>query len=328
MSTVFVTGGTGLAGSNICQLLRARGDGVRAIVRNSADAAPLAALGVELVEGDIVDPAAVTRAAEGCDAAIHAAALLGGASQDMAEFHAVNVVGATNVFDAAEALGMRRVVALSTGTFFDTTTGVPIEEAPLLAEPPDDPYSVTKMAAFVEAHERAARGQDIVTCHPGAIYGPGPVAERALARTSFNRVLLAALRGRITRYLRFPVMWVLGEDVARGSIAALDHGVAGERYWLDGQAADWISVAACCNRACAIAGVDHHVDDLDPRCDPQVLREEFGPTLVAIAAKALEHERPPRPAVTPTSERIGYEPVGLGDGLGQLVEWLRQLGKI
>jgi dihydroflavonol-4-reductase len=32
----------------------------------------------------------------------------------------------------------------------------------------------------------------VLTCHPGAIYGPGLVAQRALHRTSFNRVLLGA----------------------------------------------------------------------------------------------------------------------------------------
>ncbi|MBV8162101.1 MAG: NAD-dependent epimerase/dehydratase family protein, partial [Acidimicrobiia bacterium] len=291
-------------------------------------AAPLAALGVELVEGDITDAGAVKRAAAGCEAAIHCAALLGGASQDLAEFHAVNVVGATNVFDAAEALGMRRVVALSTGTFFDASTGAPMEQAPVLAHPSEDPYTVTKLAAFLEAHERAAAGQDIVTCHPGAIFGPGPVPERALARTSFNRVLLAALRGRLTRYLRFPVTWVLGDDVARGSIAALDDGVAGERYWLDGRPGDSISTAECCNRVCAIAGVDHRVEELDPRSEPEALAQEFGPTLVAIALAALESERPPRGNVTATSERIGYDPVGLDDGLEQLVRWLRALGRI
>ena len=37
---------------------------------------------------------------------------------------------------------------------------------------------------------RAAAGQDVVTTHPGAIFGPSPVASNALGRTSFNRVLL------------------------------------------------------------------------------------------------------------------------------------------
>jgi len=96
------------------------------------------------------------------------------------------------VLDAGKALGMRRVVALSTATFIDLTTDVPFEEAPVLKNPPDDPYTVTKLAAFLEAHQRAAAGEDVLTCHPGAIFGPALVVERALHRTSFNRVLWRA----------------------------------------------------------------------------------------------------------------------------------------
>ncbi len=65
-------------------------------------------------------------------------------------------------------------------------------------EPSSDPYTITKMAAFEDAMARAAAGQDVVTTHPGAIFGPSPVASNALGRTSFNRVLLSALRQRIT----------------------------------------------------------------------------------------------------------------------------------
>ena len=55
MKTVFVTGGTGLSGANVCQQLKRRGDVVRALVRNPAEAAALADIGVELVQGDIAD---------------------------------------------------------------------------------------------------------------------------------------------------------------------------------------------------------------------------------------------------------------------------------
>jgi dihydroflavonol-4-reductase len=325
---IFVTGGTGLTGANVCEQLIARGDAVRALVRNPADAEALTAIGVDVVQGDIADPDDVSRASKGCDAAIHCAALLGGASQDMADFHAVNTVGTTNVLDAAKSHGMRRVVALSTGTFINLTTDAPFEEAPVLEDPPDDPYTVTKLAAFREAHARAEAGEDIVTCHPGAIYGPGLVAQRALHRTSFNRVLLAGMRGRLTGYLTFPVTWVAAHDVASGSIAALDRGVAGERYLLVGRPEDTVSTAAGCNRACEIAGIDHRVQDLDYRSDPEALTAAFGPTLMAIAAAAARDVRPPRSADNPTSRRLGYSPMSLDDGLGLLIPWLRELGRL
>jgi len=326
MSTLFVTGATGLTGSNVCAQLVERGDRVRALVRDPATAEELAALGVELVAGDVTDAASVRRAAEGCEAAIHTAALLGGASQDLQAFRAVNFEGTRHVLDAAAELGMRRVVALSTGTFFDTSAGGPLEEAPIADDPGDDPYTVTKLAAFREAHARAEAGQDVVTCHPGAIYGPGPVTKRALARTSFNRVLQAGLQGKLTRYLRFPVTWVFAEDVARGSIAALDHGVSGERYMLDGRPEDVLSTAECCNRACAIAGLPHRLEDVEVSDDPALL-QEFGPTLVAIAKKQRGNPAR-RSADTPTARRLGYRPTSLDEGLEALIAWLRELGRI
>src|SRR5271167_2146486 len=114
MSTVFVTGGTGLTGSNVCQQLIARGDAVRALVRNPDEADALDAIGVELVRGDITEADDVVSASKGSDAAIHCAALLGGASQDLDDFRAVNFTGTINVLDAGQIHGMRRVVALST----------------------------------------------------------------------------------------------------------------------------------------------------------------------------------------------------------------------
>ena len=293
--TVLVTGATGLAGANICKLLTERGDRVRALARETADTQPLAALGVEVVTGDVTDAEAVVRAATGADSAIHCAALLGGASQDLADFEAVNIGGTKNVLDAAEVVDLGRVVAVSTGTFFDTAGGLDREDAPVSREPSSDPYTITKMAAFLDAMSRAEKGRDVVSAHPGAIFGPSPVVSNALGLTSFNRVLLSAARGRIERYLKFPVSWVYGEDIARGCILALDKGVAGERYMLDGRPEDIVSIANACNRVCRLAGLDHEVVDVEPSDDPE-LAKVFGPTLMAIAEKAAQ--APPGSAAT------------------------------
>jgi dihydroflavonol-4-reductase len=326
--TVLVTGGTGLAGANVCKLLIERGDAVRALARAEADTGPLAALGVEIVSGDVTNADDVRRAATGSDAAIHCAALLGGASQDLPAFQAVNVDGTKHVLDAAEALGLRRVVAVSTGTFFDTAGGLEREDAPVSKEPSSDPYTITKMLAFEDAMGRAAGGQDVVTTHPGAIFGPSPVVSNALGKTSFNRVLVSALRQRLAQYLRFPVSWVFAEDVARGCVLALDRGVSGERYMLDGRPEDVVSIAVACSRICELAGLDHRVADIDPSDDPE-LAQVFGPTLVAIAAKS-DTERPPRRSLSEskTYKRLGYDPISLDQGLQSTTAWLREIGKI
>ncbi len=326
--TVLVTGATGLAGANICKLLVQRGEAVRALARESAETGPLTEFGVEVVTGDITDPDAVLRAARGCDAAVHCAALLGGASQNMSDFEAVNVGGTRNVLDAAEAVDLGRVVAVSTGTFFDTTGGLDREDAPVMKEPSQDPYTLTKMAAFLDAMSRAAKGRDVVSAHPGAIFGPSPVVSNALGITSFNRVLISSARGRIDRYLKFPVSWVFAEDIARGCLLALDKGVAGERYMLDGRPEDMVSIASACNRICEMTGLDHRVIDVEPSDDPELLKV-FGPTLVAIAEKAAR-QMPERKSLeeSKTYKRLGYSPISLDEGLGRTLEWFRTLGKL
>jgi dihydroflavonol-4-reductase len=326
--TVLVTGATGLAGANICQLLIERGDHVRALARSGADTEPLSALGVEVVTGDITVAEDVAAAAQGSDAAIHCAALLGGASQNLADFEAVNIGGTKNILDAAARVGLRRVVAVSTGTFFDTDSGLDREDAPVTEEPSSDPYTITKKAAFLDAMARAAAGHDVVSTHPGAIFGPSPVVSNALGRTSFNRVLMSALRRKIERYLKFPVSWVFADDIARGCILALDKGVSGERYMLDGQPEDIVSIANACNRLCELAGLDHRVEDIEPSDDPQLL-EFFGPTLVAIAMKAATQSPPTRSLKdSKTYKRLGYDPISLDQGLSLTTDWLRQIGRL
>ena len=227
-------------------------------------------------------------------------------------------------------LGLRRVVAVSTGTFFDTSGGLDREDAPVSKEPSSDPYTITKMAAFQDAMARAAAGQDVVSTHPGAIFGPSPVASNALGKTSFNRVLLSALRQRSSATCKFPVSWVFAEDIARGCILALDRGVSGERYMLDGRPEDVVSIANACNRLCELAGLDHRVEDIEPSDDPE-LAEIFGPTLVAIAAGAAAAGKSGRSrplTETKTYKRLGYDPISLDDGLRLTTAWLRQIGRI
>src|SRR5439155_784909 len=74
MKPTLVTGANGHLGNNLCRLLVARGEPVRAMIRPSADPAPLAGLDLEIVRGDIMDLASTARALEGCGRLYHTAA--------------------------------------------------------------------------------------------------------------------------------------------------------------------------------------------------------------------------------------------------------------
>ena len=121
---------------------------------------------------------------------------------------------------------------------------------------------------------------------------------------------------------------MFAEDIARGCVLALDKGVAGERYMLDGRPEDVVSTADACTRMCRLAGLDRVVVDVEPSDDPE-LAKVFGPTLLAIAEKAAR-ETPERKSLedSKTYKRLGYSPISLDEGLEHTLRWFRAVGKV
>jgi dihydroflavonol-4-reductase len=325
MASIFVTGGTGLIGSNICEQLLARGDSVTALVRSAGAATELAELGVRLVEGDITDAESVRRAAEGCEAAIHSAAVLGGASQDMGEHQRVNASGVGHVLDAAETHGMRKVVALGTTTYFDFETEPLSERSPVHPNPPGDPYTQTKMAAYREVMRRADAGMDVSVVIPGGTFGPAPCVQRSMEAPSYNLRITLTAEGQFNEAVRFPIPWSYAPDVAWVAIAALDKGIRGEKYLAFARPEDVGSMAFFVNTAMEIAGLPNRVDEitvdkLDADAD---LRARVGQTLEALARQQF-----PEPYFDNAHTRalLGYEPTTLPEALRLTIDWLRAKG--
>ena len=322
MSRVFLTGATGMIGSNIAEQLVDQGDTVCALVRQGSETGPLEAFGVEVVRGDITDADAVLRAADGCEYVVHSAAVLGGQTQVAGEHEAVNVVGTGLVLDAAAKVGATRVVQLSTTTFFDAQRAPLTEHSPLDPVPSDDPYTVTKRAAYLDAMRRVDAGQDICIVISGGAYGRSPLPERSMVAPSYNARIALALRGDITEYVGFPIPWVDAGDVAHASVVATRKGVAGERYLAFGRPGDVGGVPYFCNAALEIAGSPHRVTEVAVKelDDPEVAAR-FGPSLVALARK---HFPTPFFVNDQTVERLGYAPVTLHQGLERTIPWMRE----
>ena len=83
----FVTGGTGFVGSRVVRKLLARGETVRCLARDSSPRQNLEGLPVEVVVGDLRDPASLERAVRGCDQVFHVAADYRLWSRDPKEVH-------------------------------------------------------------------------------------------------------------------------------------------------------------------------------------------------------------------------------------------------
>ena len=90
--------------------LRAQALDVRALVRRPERAAHLRALGVELVAGDMTDPASLRAAVAGCTHVIHLVAILNGSDED---FQRVMTQGTRDLVSAAQEAGVERFVLMS-----------------------------------------------------------------------------------------------------------------------------------------------------------------------------------------------------------------------
>jgi NADH dehydrogenase len=120
---ILVTGGTGFVGPHVVQALRERVLDVRCIVRDRKKGAKVAALGAELVEGDMTDAASLRIAAQGCDMVVHLVAIRQGSEE---QFRRIMIEGTNHLLAAAKEAGVTRFVHMSAlGTSEETKDLVP-----------------------------------------------------------------------------------------------------------------------------------------------------------------------------------------------------------
>ena len=198
MANVLVTGGTGLIGWCVCdQLLR---DGHRVVAYdlypNYENVAGLGK-GLEVVGGDITDLPRLlsTMRSHGVDHVVHLAAVITQlASQEPASAFRVNLGGTANIFDAALALGVRRVVWTSSITSQSVSPDYdnrPMGEDETAAG--SSPYGTSKYACEVMAETYAAvLGLDVIGVRPSLTYGVGRLGG---GTGIFNAAIRAIARG-------------------------------------------------------------------------------------------------------------------------------------
>ncbi|RQR85327.1 NAD(P)-dependent oxidoreductase [Burkholderia sp. Bp9012] len=215
---VLVTGGSGFLGAWIIRRLLVRGMecvsfDVRTNPRLVEALAPERAAAVQWRTGDIADAAATARAFDGCDAVIHLAGILTtDCAADPVRGARVNLVGTLNVFEAARASGMQRVLyASSAGVFGPDDGAVPLPQ--------------THYGAFKLACEGSARaywhdhGIASVGFRPLVVYGAGRETGSSAGPSLACR---AAARGeRYTIPFTGTTGLVFADDVAAAYEAAL-----------------------------------------------------------------------------------------------------------
>ncbi len=226
---VLVTGATGFIGYHVAMLLRERGDEVRALVRNTADAEFLEDRGIELVAGDVREINTLYNALRGCRQLYHLAADYRIWVPDPKTMYAINVQGTRNILHAALMLSLEKVVYTSTvGVLGRSRKGRPSNEdtASDIREMVGH-YKTSKFIAEREVEGFIKKGLPVVIVNPST-----PVGTWDRKPTPTGQIIVDFMNGKIPAYLDTGLNLVDVVDVAAGHLLAAARGKVGQRYIL------------------------------------------------------------------------------------------------
>ena len=312
---IFITGGGGFIGSTIAGRLVEKNRVVLFdnLTRNSLKTQSFwNHPNLTLIEGDILDNDALTRAMQGADYVVHCAAIAGidTVIQRPVNTMRVNMVGSANVLEAASRLpAVERVVCFSTSEVFgqrafrsqetDKTVMGQVGEARWT-------YAVSKLA---EEHLAIAYYQEMglptTVVRPFNVYGPGQVGEGAI-RIFIERAIRnekIEIHGDGTQIRA----WCYVDDMIDGTLRAMTHPAAiGESFNIGNQRA----VVTIYGLANAVVRV------LDSESEIVFTRKDYVDVELRI------------PAVKKARDVLGFEAkIDLDDGIRRTAAFYRSQSK-
>jgi len=306
-----VTGGAGLIGSHLADLLASAGASEIVVLDNLSrgrldNLATARASGrVTLVDGDIRDRGLLARALDGVDVLFHLAAIrITQCAEEPRLALEVLVDGTFNVLEAAVAAGVKKVVAASSASIYGMAERFPTSED-------HHPYNNRTLYGTAKAFNEGLLaslsdmyGLDYVALRYFNVYGP-----RMDTHGAYTEVLIRWM-DRIDRGLS-PVIYgdgkqtmdfVYVEDVARANALAATSGATNEVF----------NVAS---------GVETSLDEL-----AQALLTAMGASLAVEYGPKRKVNAVSRRLADPgrARARLGFETrVDLDEGLRRLVVWWR-----
>lgn len=192
---IFVTGGTGLLGSQLLYDLVSNGKNVRALYRSknrlnavshlfryrNPEAGDALFQQIEWVEGDILDIPILQEHIAGCSHVYHCAGLVSFHPKDHAHVFKINREGTANMVNVSLELGIEKFCHVSSTAAIGGDHTAPITEATKWKNGEiTSGYSLSKNAAEREVWRAKEEGLNVVIINPCVILGPGDWNETSL----------------------------------------------------------------------------------------------------------------------------------------------------
>lgn len=256
MTRVFLTGGSGLIGGALAARLAARGDDLVALARSDESERALAARGVDVVRGDVLDEDVMADGMAGCALAYHVAGVNTLCPTDPAALFHVNVRGAETAVRAAARAGVPRMVLTSSAAALGEPSGTVGKEDSRHRGSYLSVYERSKHEGELAAFEAARRtGVELISINPSSVQGPGRAG-------GTGRIMIAYLNGKLRAFVDTQISLVDIADCVEGHLLGAERGVPGERYVLNGAT---LSSRDALRMVTELSGVRHEVRILPPR---------------------------------------------------------------
>lgn len=240
MKKTLVTGGLGFLGASLVRALVERGDAVRVLdnsSRGSSEHLGSVAKDVEVIHGDVRDPAIVRKAVKGTSRVVHLAFING--TEYFYRYPAyvldVGVKGMVNVLDSCIQEGVHDLVLASSSEVYQTPPAIPTSETvPLSIPDPQNPrYSygggkiISELMALNYGRNYFER---VVIVRPHNVYGPAMGYEHVIPQ--FTLRLLELSKKSSERPLPLPIQgdgsqtrsFIYIDDFTEGFLLTIDKG--------------------------------------------------------------------------------------------------------
>lgn len=230
---VLITGGTGFVGGWTAKAIQDAGHRVRFLVRDAGRLQTSAAtLGVDVsdyVVGDITDKESVAKALVGCDALVHAAAVVTTDPSRADEMIEINLTGTTNVLGLAVEMGLDPIIHVSSITAI-FNRGLTEFRADLDVGGGTDGYGQSKAKVEHYARDLQETGAPVVITYPSMVLGPPAGTQFGEAADGIESVLkIRVIPGRSAAWTIVDV-----RDLAALHAALLTPGMGPRRYMSGG----------------------------------------------------------------------------------------------
>ena len=307
---IFITGGAGFIANKLIQELNSKNEITifDNFVRDTFSSSIISNKEkINVIEGDVLDLSALTKAAEDTDIFIHAAAIAGidTVARDSIKTMRVNMIGTANALEAAMKVGVRdRFVNFSTSEVFGTTAFKSKESEVTTSGKAGEArwtYAVSKLAgehlalAYFQNH-----ALPVVNIRPFNVYGPGQTGEGALS-IFINRALRneqIQIDGDGTQIRA----WCYIDDFVEGLTMCIDNSsVVGESINL-GNARATMTILGLANTVCRVLNSSSQITHVPPLSEDIAIRV---------------------PSVEKAKNLLGFQAkIDLEEGIRRTADWL------